>query len=102
MRDVPIVLWKLVHMRLHQHRVTGVKFAGAVFTNLSLDHLDYHKTFDAYIAAKKMLFDMLPRDAFALVNLDDKQGETMLQNCKAETQRTYALKSMADFQSESY
>ena len=82
---------------LHQYRVAGVKFAGAVFTNLSHDHLDYHKTFDAYIAAKKMLFDMLPRDSFALVNLDDKHGETMLQNCKAETQRTYALKSMGDF-----
>lgn len=82
---------------LHQHRVAGAKFAGAVFTNLSHDHLDYHHTFDAYIAAKKMLFDMLPKDAFALVNLDDRQGPTMLQNCKAATQRTYALKSMADF-----
>ena len=82
---------------LHQHRVTGAKFAGAVYTNLSHDHLDYHKTFDAYINAKKMLFDMLPRDAFALINLDDRQGETMLQNCKASIQRTYALKSMADF-----
>lgn len=82
---------------LHQHRVTGAKFAGAVYTNLSHDHLDYHKTFDAYINAKKMLFDMLPKDSFALVNLDDRQGETMLQNCKADVQRTYALKSMADF-----
>ena len=82
---------------LHQHRVTGAKFSGAVFTNLSHDHLDYHKTFDAYIAAKKMLFDMLPKDSFALVNQDDKQGATMLQNCKANVQRTYALKSMGDF-----
>lgn len=82
---------------LHQHRVTGAQFAGAIFTNLSHDHLDYHKTFDAYIEAKKMLFDMLSSTAFALVNLDDKQGPTMLQNCKAKTQRTYALKSMADF-----
>lgn len=82
---------------LHQHRVTGAKFSGAVFTNLSHDHLDYHKTFDAYIAAKKMLFDMLPKDSFALVNQDDKQGATMLQNCKAKVQRTYALKSMGDF-----
>lgn len=82
---------------LHQHRVTGAKFSGAVFTNLSHDHLDYHQTFDAYIAAKKMLFDMLPKDSFALVNQDDKQGATMLQNCKANVQRTYALKSMGDF-----
>src|SRR5690554_766360 len=82
---------------LHQHRVTGAKFSGAVFTNLSHDHLDYHQTFDAYIAAKKMLFDMLPGDSFALVNQDDKQGATMLQNCKASVQRTYALKSMGDF-----
>ena len=82
---------------LHQHRVTGAKFSGAIFTNLSHDHLDYHKTFDAYIAAKKMLFDMLPKDSFALVNQDDRQGATMLQNCKANLQRTYALKSMGDF-----
>lgn len=82
---------------LHQHRVTGAKFAGAIFTNLSHDHLDYHKTFDAYIAAKKMLFDMLPKDSFALVNQDDRQGAIMLQNCKSKVQRTYALKSMGDF-----
>jgi len=82
---------------LHQHRVTGAKFSGAVYTNISRDHLDYHETFDAYIGAKKMLFDMLPKEAFALVNLDDRQGPTMLQNCKAAVQRTYALKSMADF-----
>lgn len=85
---------------LHQHRVTGATFAGAVFTNLSHDHLDYHKTFDAYIAAKKMLFDMLPKESFALVNLDDRQGETMLQNCKSAVQRTYALKSMSDFKAK--
>jgi UDP-N-acetylmuramoyl-L-alanyl-D-glutamate--2,6-diaminopimelate ligase len=82
---------------LHQHRVSGITFAGGVYTNISHDHLDYHKTFDAYIGAKKMLFDMLPKDAFALVNLDDRQGPTMLQNCKAATQKTFALKSMADF-----
>jgi len=82
---------------LHQHRVTGAKFAGAIFTNISHDHLDYHQTFDAYIAAKKMLFDMLPGDSFALVNQDDKHGAIMLQNCKAKVKRTYALKSMGDF-----
>jgi UDP-N-acetylmuramoyl-L-alanyl-D-glutamate--2,6-diaminopimelate ligase len=85
---------------LHQHRVTGIQFAGGVFTNISRDHLDYHKTFDAYIAAKKLLFDMLPSSAFALVNLDDRQGEIMLQNCKATEQKTYALKAMADYRAK--
>ncbi len=82
---------------LHQHRVTGIQFSGAVFTNLTHDHLDYHGTFDNYIAAKKILFDQLPKGAFALVNLDDRHGETMLQNCKAGIQRSFALKSMADY-----
>ncbi|MCZ4408001.1 UDP-N-acetylmuramoyl-L-alanyl-D-glutamate--2,6-diaminopimelate ligase [Cryomorphaceae bacterium 1068] len=85
---------------LHQHRVAGIEFAGGVFTNISRDHLDYHKTFDEYIAAKKLLFDMLPSPAFALVNLDDRQGEIMLQNCKAGDQKTYALKAMADFKAK--
>ncbi len=82
---------------LHQHRVSGITFAGAVFTNITHDHLDYHRTFDAYIGAKKMLFDMLPRDAFAIVNSDDRHGNTMLQNCKAAIQKSYAIKSMADY-----
>ncbi len=85
---------------LHQKRVAGVKFAGAVFTNITHDHLDYHETFDAYIGAKKLLFDNLPRESFALVNLDDRQGLTMLQNCKSEVQKTFALKSMADFKAK--
>jgi UDP-N-acetylmuramoyl-L-alanyl-D-glutamate--2,6-diaminopimelate ligase len=85
---------------LHQHRVTGVLFTGAVFNNITHDHLDYHGTFDAYIAAKKILFDTLPRESFALINLDDKHGETMLQNCKAETRRSFALKSMADYKAK--
>ena len=78
-----------------QHRVTGLKFAGAVFTNISRDHLDYHETMDNYVAAKKMLFDGLGSDAFALVNSDDTHGETMLLDCAART-RTYALKRPAD------
>ena len=82
---------------LHQYRVEGIEFTGGIFTNISRDHLDYHKTFNNYIAAKKMLFDMLPESAFALVNLDDRQGETMLQNCKARVQKTYALRAMADY-----
>ena len=79
-----------------QHRIDGLQFAGAVFTNLTRDHLDFHKTVDNYIAAKKMFFDMLPHDAFALVNEDDKVGQVMLQNCAA-THRTYSLRAMADF-----
>ncbi len=82
---------------LHQHRTTGVAFTGGVFTNITHDHLDYHGSFDAYIAAKKMLFDRLPSEAFALINLDDKHGETMLQNCKARVQKSFAIKSMGDF-----
>ncbi len=79
-----------------QHRTTGLQFAGAVFTNISHDHLDYHKTFEEYIKAKKMLFDDLPSSAFALVNVDDKRGRIMLQNTKA-AKKTFALKSVADF-----
>lgn len=81
---------------IHQHRISGVQFAGAVFTNITHDHLDYHKTFDEYIKAKKAFFDKLPEDAFALVNVDDKHGEVMLQNCRAE-HKSFALKTLADF-----
>lgn len=79
-----------------QERIAGVKLAGAVFTNITHDHLDYHGTFDEYIKAKKKLFDELPKDAFALVNGDDKRGGVMVQNCKASKQ-TFALKSPADY-----
>lgn len=78
-----------------QHRVTGIQFAGGVFTNITHDHLDYHKTFDGYIKAKKGFFDMLPEDAFALTNKDDANGMVMLQNTKAH-RITYAIKSPAD------
>jgi len=84
---------------IDQYRIEGLKFSGAVFTNISHDHLDYHKTFDAYIAVKKKLFDGLHRQAFALVNADDRRGSIMLQNTKAIKQ-TYALKSMADFKAK--
>jgi len=80
---------------IHQHRVTGLSFAGGVFTNLSHDHLDYHKTFLEYINAKKAFFDNLEKTAFALVNIDDKRGEVMTQNSKAR-KITYALKRPAD------
>lgn len=79
-----------------QHRIDGLKFAGAIFTNLTRDHLDYHKTVDNYIAAKKMFFDSLPQDAFALVNSDDKVGDVMLQNTAA-SKHHYSLRTIADF-----
>ena len=78
-----------------QHRVTGINFVGGVFTNITHDHLDYHKTFDEYIKAKKGFFDMLPEDAFALTNKDDANGMIMLQNTKAH-KVSYAIKSPAD------
>lgn len=80
---------------LHQHRVAGLEFTGAIFTNITHDHLDYHETFSNYITAKKMLFDNLSSNAFALINVDDKNGEVMVQNTKAKV-TTYGLKSMAD------
>lgn len=81
---------------LVQHRTTGLRFAGAIFTNLTHDHLDYHHTFEEYIRAKKLLFDQLPKESFALVNLDDKRGMVMLQNTRA-SRHTFSLKAMADF-----
>ncbi|PKP51126.1 MAG: UDP-N-acetylmuramoyl-L-alanyl-D-glutamate--2,6-diaminopimelate ligase [Bacteroidetes bacterium HGW-Bacteroidetes-12] len=81
---------------IHQHRIAGVDFTGAVFTNITHDHLDYHKTFDEYIKAKKMFFDNLPNKAFALVNKDDKNGMVMLQNCQAN-KYSFGLKTMTDF-----
>ena len=79
-----------------QGRIEGIRFAGGIFTNLTRDHLDFHKTVDNYIAAKKMFFDALPADAFALVNADDKVGDVMLQNTRAAKYR-YSLRSLADF-----
>lgn len=79
-----------------QQRIAGLMFRGGIFTNLTHDHLDYHKTFDAYLAAKKAFFDGLPQNAFALVNRDDRNGMVMVQNCRARI-ATYSLRSMADF-----
>lgn len=84
----------------HQKRIAGTRFRGGIFTNMSHDHLDYHKTFAEYIAAKKLFFDALPKDAFALVNLDDKRGEVMLQNCAARRQKRYALRTLTDFHAQ--
>jgi len=81
---------------VHQHRITGLQFTGALFSNITHDHLDYHKTFENYIAAKKGFFDALPASAFAITNSDDKRGEVMLQNTKAK-KLSYGLKSSADY-----
>lgn len=84
---------------LVQQRTAGLRFRGGIFTNLTRDHLDYHKTFKAYIAAKKLFFDGLSASAFALVNTDDANGRVMVQNTAAEV-KTYALKRMADFKTK--
>jgi UDP-N-acetylmuramoyl-L-alanyl-D-glutamate--2,6-diaminopimelate ligase len=84
---------------LDQHRVAGVNFTGAIFSNITHDHLDYHKTFDNYIKAKKMLFEMLPSTSFALINKDDKNGEIMLQNSKG-IKKSYSLHSVSDFKAK--
>ena len=79
-----------------QHRIAGLDFNGAIFTNLTRDHIDYHKTVEAYLKAKKSFFDGLPKGAFALTNIDDKSGMVMLQNTRAE-KHTYSMRTMADF-----
>ncbi|MEN8775767.1 MAG: UDP-N-acetylmuramoyl-L-alanyl-D-glutamate--2,6-diaminopimelate ligase [Polaribacter sp.] len=84
---------------IHQKRTEGLHFAGGIFTNLSHDHLDYHETFAEYRNVKKQFFDGLPKSAFALTNLDDKNGNFMFQNTKA-TKKTYALKTIADFKAK--
>ena len=81
---------------IHQHRITGLQFTGALFSNITHDHLDYHKTFDEYIRVKKSWFDVLPSSAFAISNADDKRGTVMLQNTAAK-KYYYSLKTMADF-----
>lgn len=80
----------------HQHRIAGLHFTGGIFTNLTRDHLDYHKTVEAYLQAKKSFFDDLPSTAFALTNADDKTGQVMLQNTLAK-KYTYSLRTQADF-----
>lgn len=81
---------------IHQHRVAGLQFAGGIFSNITHDHLDYHKTFDEYIKVKKQFFDSLPSSSFALSNADDKRGTVMLQNARAK-KYLYSIKTMADF-----
>jgi UDP-N-acetylmuramoyl-L-alanyl-D-glutamate--2,6-diaminopimelate ligase len=81
---------------IHQHRIAGLRWAGGLFSNITHDHLDYHKTFDEYIRVKKSFFDGLPSDAFAISNADDKRGMVMLQNTNAK-KFFYSLKTIADF-----
>ncbi len=81
---------------IDQHRITGIQFSGGVFTNITHDHLDYHHTFKEYISAKKKFFDQLPANAFALTNIDDKNGNVMMQNTRAK-KFTYGLKNMASY-----
>ncbi|MGP1550818.1 MAG: Mur ligase family protein, partial [Prevotella fusca] len=76
---------------IHQHRISGLEFTGGIFTNLTRDHLDYHKTFENYRNAKKMFFDGLSKNAFVITNADDKNGMVMVQNTKA-TVKTYSIK----------
>lgn len=101
MRDMVEAGCKYAFMEVSSHaadqcRIDGLHFTGAIFTNLTRDHLDYHKTVDAYLKAKKRFFDILPADAFALVNADDKAGTVMLQNTAA-SKHTYSLRTDADF-----
>ena len=79
-----------------QNRIAGLKFAGAIFSNITHDHLDFHKTMANYIAAKKQLFDSLSENAFALINIDDKNGRVMVQNCK-DRMKTYSMQTVADY-----
>lgn len=81
---------------VHQHRITGLQFTGGLFSNITHDHLDYHKTFDEYIRVKKAFFDMLPSSAFAISNADDKRGMVMLQNTNAK-KHLYSLRTLADY-----
>lgn len=84
---------------IHQGRVAGLEFDGGIFTNISHDHLDFHKTFKAYLETKKRFFDQLPKDAFALVNLDDKRGSVMIQNTRAR-KKGYSLRTLTDFKAK--
>ncbi len=94
--DCKYVFMECSSHAIHQHRITGLQFAGGIFSNITHDHLDYHKTFDEYIKVKKVWFDTLPSGSFAISNADDKRGGVMLQNTLAK-KYFYSLKTMADF-----
>ncbi|MFY0603740.1 MAG: UDP-N-acetylmuramoyl-L-alanyl-D-glutamate--2,6-diaminopimelate ligase [Flavobacteriaceae bacterium] len=97
--DVAYCFMEVSSHGIHQKRTEGLVFDGGIFTNLSHDHLDYHNTFAEYRDVKKAFFDALPTNAFALTNIDDKNGSIMLQNTKAK-KKTYALKSYADYRAK--
>lgn len=97
--DCEYVFMEVSSHAIDQDRIAGLKFNGALFTNITHDHLDYHKTMKNYISAKKKFFDELSKDAFAITNVDDKNGMVMLQNTKAR-KITYGLKSMADYKAK--
>jgi UDP-N-acetylmuramoyl-L-alanyl-D-glutamate--2,6-diaminopimelate ligase len=97
--DVEYCFMEVSSHGIHQKRTEGLHFVGGVFTNLSHDHLDYHPTFAEYRDVKKSFFDSLPKNAFALSNIDDKNGQVMLQNTAAK-KLTYALKSYADYKAQ--
>ena len=80
---------------IEQDRIAGLEISVAIFSNLTHDHLDYHKSFAEYLRCKKMLFDSLPKEATAIVNIDDRNGEVMIQNCRAR-KMTYSLRGTAD------
>ncbi|WP_430935266.1 UDP-N-acetylmuramoyl-L-alanyl-D-glutamate--2,6-diaminopimelate ligase [Saccharicrinis sp. 156] len=84
---------------IDQKRIAGLRYKGGIFTNLTHDHLDYHKTFSGYLKAKKTFFDELSKDAFAMINVDDKNGMVMVQNCKARI-KTYSIRAMADYKAK--
>lgn len=93
--EVEYVFMEVSSHAIHQHRIAGLNFTGGIFSNITHDHLDYHKTFDEYIKAKKGFFDALSPNAFAITNIDDKRGTVMLQNTAAKNY-TYSLKNVAD------
>ena len=96
MQAVLMIFMEVSSHAIHQHRVTGLHFTGGIFSNITHDHLDYHKTFDEYIKVKKKFFDDLPASSFAISNADDKRGTVMLQNTPAK-KYYYSLKTVAEF-----
>ena len=96
MKDANMFSWKSAPTPLHRNVSVDLKFAGGIFTNLTRDHLDYHKTVENYLKAKKKFFDDLPKNAFSLTNLDDKNGLVMTQNTRSKVY-TYSLRSLSDF-----
>lgn len=98
-RNYKFAVMEVSSHAIHQDRIQGLRFSAAAFTNISHDHLDYHKTFKEYIHTKKLLFDRLDKDAVAITNIDDRNGEIMIQNSSAKI-KTYALRNVADYKAK--